>query len=114
MVYLETSTCYSRVISKREGHKGQAPSETENLMSEIDTEQATREHLDEFHPEVNIGDNTFDASRVLEELDPIAFHQYELDLIDSNVKSGNWFEWDDESIHDEPEEEDEDDPEHNG
>lgn len=50
--------------------------------------QTLRDLYDETNPEVRIGEITFTPSRIMEELDPIAFHQ-DLSAIceceDSNV-----------------------------
>lgn len=45
--------------------------------------ESYREFLDECYTSMDIGGITFDASRVLEELDPIAFRCGYLDFADS-------------------------------
>lgn len=42
-------------------------------MSEEEQKQAVRDMLDESYPEVKIGQLTFTASEIVEQLDPIAF-----------------------------------------
>ena len=54
-------------------------------LDPIDTEQRYRDMLDECEPEVKVGGLTFAVSRVIEELDPVAFRCGVLDYIDSLV-----------------------------
>lgn len=72
-------------------------------MSYIETDEATREWIDENNSVVQVAGMTFSPGYALQQLDPIAFRQIELDLIDFNVEGGDWFEWADGSIHDEAE-----------
>lgn len=60
-------------------------------LTPIDTTEAYREMLDKCYPMVDVG-VTFYPSRVLEELDPIAFSCGESDYVDS--QSDSWVEID--------------------
>jgi hypothetical protein len=55
----------------------------ENLRDEDDTEQDYREWLDSLNGEIRVGSITWDASYVLENLDPIAFRCGFSDYTDS-------------------------------
>jgi len=49
-------------------------------MSEEEQKQAVRDILDESYPEVKIGQLTFTASEIVEQLDPIAFDCMVVDM----------------------------------
>jgi hypothetical protein len=78
-------------------------------MASIDITDFYREVLDELYPEVTVAGQTWNASRVLEELDPISFQIGVEEYKDNQIEAGNWFEWEDGEIYDE-EEEDEEEP----
>jgi hypothetical protein len=58
----------------------------------VDTAEYTRQTIDETHEPIVIGGLTLSPSRVVEQMDPTAFRQFELDLIDANVSDLIWYE----------------------
>lgn len=44
-----------------------------DVLTEEELRERFRDHLDGMHPLIELGDVSFNASRVLEELDPAAF-----------------------------------------
>lgn len=54
-------------------------------LEPVDLEQLYRDMLDEYEPEVRVGGLSFCASRIVEELDPVAFRCGVCDYADSLV-----------------------------
>ena len=85
-------------------------------LDPVDLEQLYRDMLDECEPEVKVAGLSFCASRIVEELDPVAFRCGVCDYADSLVNdsiteeiSGNHYDYKEaESIVEEVEAEDED------
>ena len=64
----------------------------------VDTADATEEALNELVDVVKIGSYTYEPGRVLRMVDPIAFHEEELGLIDQKIRDGEWVEGEDGEI----------------
>ena len=64
----------------------------------VDTAQVTEETLDDVCDVVKIGSYTYEPGRVLRMVDPIAFHEEELGLIDWKLREGEWVEGEDGEI----------------
>ena len=59
--------------------------------SEVDTTQATRDMIDDLEVEVSVCGIKYSPSRVLEELDPIAFRCTESEYTSSQESDNQWY-----------------------
>jgi hypothetical protein len=81
-------------------YKEKAEQRIKDELDPIDLEQLYRDMLDELEPEVKVAGLSFCASRIIEELDPVAFRCGVCDYADSLVNDsiteeigGNHYEW---------------------
>lgn len=58
------------------------------MLQEWELERRYEDMLDECHPMVRIGEMEFEPSRVLREVDPIAFRAGMLDYADALISDG--------------------------
>lgn len=74
-------------------------------LTEFELQDMFNEMLDEIYEAVSICGYTYIASHALKEIDPIAYEEEYNNWIDFNLKDGLFYQWPDESIHNEPYEE---------
>lgn len=72
--------------------------DTHEILDDDDMHERYDDWIDEVHGEVAIGELTFNPSRILRELDPIAYRTGFCDFIDFDTKDGNIMELDDSPV----------------
>lgn len=77
------------------------------MANHVDVDAMYDDYLDEVTGEIYIGGIAFYASRILKELDPIAYNCGMNDYIDMLEQDGDIFEWSDGEYYDEEEDDEE-------